>query len=77
MLLAIMIREVYPITFSIFRYDNCFLDNAVSIMKLGMNDMVWKGEWVLLFFYEKDEKNHCVHACSGDVICRLSDCVFL
>ena len=61
----------------IFRYDNCFLDDALPIMNLGMDDMVLKGEWVVLFFYGKNEKNRCVHACNGDVICSLSDCFFL
>ena len=46
-------------------------------MNLGMDDMVLKGEWVVLFFYGKNEKNRCVHACNGDVICSLSDCFFL
>ena len=46
-------------------------------MESGMDDMVSEGEWVVLFFYEKDEKNHCVRTCNNDVFCSLSDCVFL
>ena len=68
-----MFRGFIPV----FRYSNCFSDNALSIMKLGMENMVLKGEWVVLFFYGKMEKNHCVHASSCDGICSLSDRVFL
>ena len=46
---SIKIRGFIPV----FRYSNCFSDNALSIMKLGMENMVLKGEWVVQFFYGK------------------------
>ena len=46
-------------------------------MKSGMDNMVLKGKWVAVLFYEKNEKNRIVRACNGDANIRLPDCVFL
>ncbi len=46
-------------------------------MESGMDYMFSKGERVVVLFYGKDKKNHCIRACNGDAILRILDCVFL
>lgn len=46
-------------------------------MKSGMNYMISKGEWVVLFFHEKIKENHGVRSCSDAAAFSLSDCIFL